>query len=143
MTTADIAIATARDWIGSPYHHRAMVKGFGCDCLMLIVAAYAEAGILPRDIEIPGYPPDIMFHKDDNSYLDAVLQYCDEVETPAPGDLVMWMFGRTYCHAGVVTAWPSVVHAYAQYGEVLEMDITEDSRLMRRKMRFFHPRGVA
>ena len=141
MTRAETAIAAAREWVGTPYHHHAMIKGVGCDCLMLIVAAYTTAGILPPDLEIPDYPPDIMFHADDHSYLEAVLDYCDEVTEPAPGDLVMWQFGRTYCHGGIVSAWPMVIHAYVQHRQVLEMNVTDDSRLMRRDVRFFRPRA--
>lgn len=143
MTTRDKIIEAARGWVGTPYHHRARVKGAGCDCLMLIAEAYAEVGLLPRDIEIPDYPPDIMFHKDDHSYLEAVLSYCDEVDAPRPGDVVMWQFGKTYSHAGIVTSWPTVVHAYIRFGSVIEMNINEDNRLTKRPMRFFSPRGVA
>lgn len=140
MSHVATTLAVAREWICTPYHHRAKVLGVGCDCLMLIVAAYTAAGILPPDLHIPDYPPDIMFHTDDHSYLDGVLHYCDEVQTPAPGDLAMWRFGRSYCHGAIVSEWPKVIHAYAQYGQVLEMDVTEDSRLMRRDVRFFRPK---
>lgn len=143
MTTREEIVAAARAWVGTPYHHHASLKGKGCDCLMLIAESYAEVGLLPSDIEIPDYPPDIMFHKDDHSYLEAVLSYCDEVDTPRPGDVVMWKFGMTYSHAGIVSAWPRVVHAYIRLGQVIEMDINEDSRLTKRQMRFFSPRGIA
>lgn len=141
--TRDTIISAAREWIDTPYHHAAGVKGAGCDCLMLIVRAFTEAGILPANLEIPDYPADIMYHSDDHSYLDGVLSYCDEVDTPRPGDIVMWQFGKTFSHAGIVTAWPNVVHAYAKFGEVIEMNVLDDSRLAKRPMRFFSPRGVA
>ena len=143
MTPREIAVTTAWFWVDTPYHHRARVMGAGCDCLMLIVESYLAAGLLPADIEIPDYPQDIMFHSDDSRYVDTVLVYCDEVETPQPGDLAMWKFGKTWSHAAIVLNWPRVIHAYAPYGAVVEMSIADDSRLANRPARFFSPRGVA
>lgn len=142
MSVRDEILRAARDWIGTPYHHRARIKGAGCDCLMLIVEAYTAAGLLPQGLEIPDYAPDIMFHKDDHSYLEAVLSYCEEVDTPRPGDIAMWRFGKTYSHAAIVSGWPSVIHAYVKFGAVIEMNINEDSRLTKRPMRFFSPKGL-
>jgi len=141
MTVARILDA-ARAWVGTPYHHRARVQGVGCDCLMLIVEAYTAAGLLPTGLPVPDYSPDMMFHSDDSSYLDAVLAYCDEVEQAAPGGIALWKFGKTYSHGAIVADWPTVIHAYAPYGQVLEMPVTDDLRLMRRPVRFFTPRGI-
>lgn len=143
MTQRDNILQAARAWIGTPYHHRARVLGAGCDCLMLIVEAYTAAGLLPIHLPIPEYPPDIMFHSDDSSYIDAVLSYCDEVEAPRPGDLALWKFGKTFSHGGIVSSWPKIIHAYAPFRQVLEMAVHEDARLMKRQVRFFSPRGVA
>lgn len=143
MTTRADILSAARAWLGTPYHHRARVMGAGCDCLMLIVAAYTATGLLPDDIEVPDYPSDIMFHADDHRYVEAVLARCDEVEQPGPGDVALWKFGRTYSHGALVADWPTVIHAYAPMGCVVEMPVTEDARLMRRPVRFFSPRGLA
>lgn len=143
MTQRDNILQAARAWLGTPYHHRARVRGAGCDCLMLIVEAYTDAGLLPVGLEIPDYPPDIMFHADDHSYLAAVLDYCEEVETPQPGDLALWKFGKSFSHGAIVSAWPNVIHAYAPFRSVVEMSMHEDSRLAKRPVRFFSPRGLA
>lgn len=142
MTTRETILQAAREWIGTPYHHRARVKGAGCDCLMLIVEAFTAAGLLPADLVVPEYSRDIMFHSDDSSYLDAVLDYCDEVDAPQPGDIALWQFGKTYSHGAIVSGWPAVIHAYAPFRQVLEMSVTEDQRLMRRPVRFFSPKGI-
>jgi len=142
VTTRETILQTAREWIGTPYHHRARVKGAGCDCLMLIVDAFTVAGLLPPDIVVPEYSRDMMYHSDDSSYLDAVLEYCDEVDSPAPGDLALWKFGKTYSHGAIVSAWPTVIHAYAPFGHVIEMAVTDDLRLARRPLRFFSPKGI-
>lgn len=141
--TRERIVAEARRWIGTPYHHRARVLGAGCDCLMLIVEAFTVAGLLPADLVVPDYSHDMMFHSADSSYLDAVLAYCDEVEQPRPGDVVLWQFGKTWSHGGIVADWPAVIHAYAPIGQVIEMSVADDQRLQRRTPRFFTPRGIA
>ena len=41
----------ARDWLGTPYHHRASVKGAGCDCIGLVRGLWRELyGVEPEDI---------------------------------------------------------------------------------------------
>lgn len=141
--TVDRILTAARAWVGTPYHHRARVQGAGCDCLMLIVEAYTAAGLLPPGLPVPDYSPDMMFHCDDSSYLDAVLDYCDEVAEPVQGGIVLWKFGKAWSHGAIVAAWPTVIHAYAPYGRVLEMPITDDLRLQRRPARYFSPRGLS
>ena len=141
MTDAQNLIRCARSWLGTPYHHRGNVKGAGCDCLMLVIEASKEAGLLPKDVTVPEYPEDIMFHQDDTRYVDGLMSYCDEVLEPAPGDVAMWFFGRVFCHGAIVIDWPRIIHAYKRHGKVLEMNVDEDSRLMKRPVRFFRPRG--
>lgn len=143
MTPRETAIATARLWIGTPYHHRARRLGAGCDCLMLLVEAYSAAKFIPVDVEVPDYPKDIMFHREDSRYIEAVLSYCDEVDHPLPGDLAMWHFGKAWSHGAIVSDWPRIIHSYAPYGAVVEMSVTDDSRLAARAVRFFSPRGAA
>ncbi len=36
LSTGESVVALARDWLGTPYHHRAASKGAGADCLGLI-----------------------------------------------------------------------------------------------------------
>lgn len=136
-------IEAAETWLGTPYHHRARVPGVGVDCLMLIADAYQQAGLVPADLEIPEYPSDIMFHTDDDRYLQAILAYCDEVAEPRPNGLAMFRFGRTYSHSAIIVDWPVVIHAYANLRQVIKMPVTDDMRLARRPVRFFYPKGLA
>jgi NlpC/P60 family putative phage cell wall peptidase len=46
-------VTAARQWIGTPYHHQAAVRGVGCDCLGLIRGVYAQ--VTGREAETP--PP--------------------------------------------------------------------------------------
>jgi cell wall-associated NlpC family hydrolase len=136
-------IDAARAWVGTPYHHRACLQGVGVDCLMLLLAVYQPAGLLPQGVAVPDYPQDIMLHRDDPAYLNGVLDHCEEVETPQPGDIALWKFGRCFSHGGIVVDWPTIIHAYKPFGSVVEMSTTDDSRMRDHAVRFFAPRGYA
>ncbi|MGR3492459.1 MAG: peptidase P60, partial [Shimia sp.] len=49
--------AEARRWIGTPYHHRASLRGVGCDCLGLIRGVW-RAVVGEEPWELPAYAPD-------------------------------------------------------------------------------------
>lgn len=108
----------ARTWLGTPYHHRARVKGVGVDCLMLLAEVFEEAGMVPY-IDPGYYPHDWMMHRSEERYLAGLEQYCDRVEDPQPGDIALYRFGRCASHAGIVIEWPLIIHAYRGEGVVL------------------------
>jgi cell wall-associated NlpC family hydrolase len=60
-------IEEAREWLRTPYHHMARVKGAGADCLTLLAEVYERAGVTPR-VEVPFYPPDWNLHRDAERY---------------------------------------------------------------------------
>jgi NlpC/P60 family putative phage cell wall peptidase len=56
-TDCERIVAAARGWIGTPYVHRASVKGAGCDCLGLLRGVWREViGAEPE--ALPPYTPD-------------------------------------------------------------------------------------
>ena len=42
-------VAEAKAWLGTPYHHRAKLKGVGVDCAQLPIAIYAAVGLNPEE----------------------------------------------------------------------------------------------
>lgn len=122
-------VEIARGWLGTPYHHRARVKGAGVDCAMLLCEVYEAAGMIPH-IDPGYYPSDWHLHRDDERYLSWVLQYADEVQDPQPGDIALYQFGqitshpinarhtRIISHAAIVMEWPLVIHAVRGEGVV-------------------------
>lgn len=57
MTRADLVLAEARSWIGTPYQHQASVKGVGADCLGLLRGVWrAVLGTEPEPV--PPYTDD-------------------------------------------------------------------------------------
>lgn len=122
-------VSAARSWIGTPYHHRAMLKGVGADCVTFIAGVFAEAGLIPAVTELPEYSPQFHLNRDDEIYLDALAGRFAEIEgPPQPGDLVLWRFGRAFSHGGIVAEWPAVIHALWGAGVQLD-DASRSNRL--------------
>lgn len=128
----------ALSWTGTPYHPNAQVKGAGCDCLTLVVAAFSPVVDYGP---VPHYSKEWHLHHSAELYLSGIpgdgksepfkgiLDYCVEVAGPAgefggepgraaprapmAGDVVIWKFGRCFSHGAVVVRWPLVMHAYS------------------------------
>lgn len=132
-------VAAARSFIGTPYHHNAMLKGIGVDCATLIVLVYREAGFTVADP--PPYAPQWFLHRDEELYLAEIGKYARRIEgPPQPGDLAVFKMGRTYSHGAVVVdpAWPAVVHALGDARAVIE-DRGDGGRLANRPRLFYSP----
>ena len=59
MTAVDpeMVIATARSWLGTPYHNQASLRGVGCDCLGLVRGIWRDL-YGPEPMAIPPYSRD-------------------------------------------------------------------------------------
>jgi cell wall-associated NlpC family hydrolase len=106
-----LVIAEAESWIGTPYHPNADVKGAGIDCGMFPVRVFVDTGMVPPFDPRP-YPVQFSMHQKAERYLEIVKTYAHEVlGPPKPGDLVMFKFGHSWSHSGIVTNWPEFIHA--------------------------------
>lgn len=128
-------VAEALTWMGTPWHHRARVKGAGVDCIQLLVGVYHACGLCP-DIDTGDYPRDWMLHRDEERLLAGLGQYAVEIESPGVGDIVVYRFGRCYSHAGIFTGPREIVHAYLEERAVLLGD-ADGGRLAGRERKFF------
>ena len=145
--TREAAIAEARTWLGTPYHHRARIKGAGVDCLLLLHEVYVRAGVFeavgidPQTIVIPEYPADIMLHRSEETYLEGIRQYAAEVAVPEPGNIALWKFGRIYSHAAIIVDWPTVIHAYRPE-KIVSLGDVSIGEFVGRAVKFFDPWGM-
>ncbi len=145
--TREDVLTEVWDWLGTPYHHAARVKGAGVDCLMLLLEVYGRAGVFARmgvdaaSIAIPRYSRDIMLHRNEETYLEGIRQYAAEVTEPALGNIALWKFGRIYSHAAIITDWPAIIHAYAPENMVVIGNAAMGA-LAHRPVRFFDPWGA-
>lgn len=135
ISQRDLVVAEARSWLGTPYHHRASVKGHGVDCGQLIIRAFIDVGLVPP-FETGNYNHDWHLHRNEERYLEYVERYLkriDDVEYPLkdressfsrlPGDVLVWRVGRTFSHGGIVTRWPWIIHSSFPDRMVVEVEL--------------------
>ena len=96
-------IEVAKQWLRTPYHHRAMVKGAGADCAMFPLAVYKECGHVPQEFEPPEYSMQWHLHHTEEKYLETIAPLCREISgPPEPADFVVFRFGRAFSHGAIV-----------------------------------------
>lgn len=138
-------VASARAWLGTPYHHMADLPGVGVDCAMILVRVFCDLGLVAPFDPRP-YTRDWMLHRDDERYLGFLLASAREVERPQAGDVMLFRVGRCYAHGGVVTkAEPlTLLHAFAPAACVIEEEIARNAQLgaKAQSARFFSHWGV-
>jgi len=117
-------VAEALTWLNTPYHHHARVKGVGVDCAQLLCAVYEACGVVPH-IDPGNYAHDWHLHRGEEVFIGWLEKVgAREVltpERPAPGDVVLFKYGRAYSHGAVLAGTfgaVSVVHAYLGSGVI-------------------------
>jgi NlpC/P60 family putative phage cell wall peptidase len=104
MTSAKI-VATARSWLGTPYHHQAALKGVGCDCLGLVRGVYEELYGKPAEAP-PPYSRDWAEASATETMLEAARRHLAEIDPreAALGDVVVFRLrrGAMAKHCGIV-----------------------------------------
>jgi cell wall-associated NlpC family hydrolase len=117
-------VKEALTWLGTPYHHHARVKGVGVDCAQLLCAVYEACGLVPH-IDPGNYAHDWHLHRGEEVFIGWLERVgARELlapDWPAPGDVVLFRYGRAYSHGGVVVESRgelAVVHAYLMRGVI-------------------------
>ena len=112
-------VAEARTWIRTPYHPQGRLKGIGVDCAMLPAEVYAACGLIEH-VDAGNYSPMWHLNRRTELFLQTVEKYARRVESPLPGDMVIYKFGQAFAHGAIVLDWPIIVHA------VLNLSVIED-----------------
>ena len=115
----DLVVKEALSWIGTPYHHQAMIKGVGVDCAMILIGVYKNCGLIDK-VELPEYSTQWHLHRDEEKYLKTIREYLKPTQEPKKGDVALFKFGRTVSHSAIVIDYPTVVHAYNRVGVILD-----------------------
>lgn len=117
-------VTEAQSWLGTPFHHRAQLKGVGVDCAQLLIACYATIDV-PRPL-VGEYAADWFLHEgsDDLTRFERwVAHYCVPTTDPQPGDLALFRYGRAVSHGAIVVdvsgEHPVVIHSFRELGVVL------------------------
>ena len=140
-------VAEARSWLHTPWQHMAAIKGECCDCAMLLVRSFVDAGVLEPFDPRP-YPRAWFLHHEEERFLGWVVDKFNAVEVPVdqaqPGDVLMYKLGRCYAHGAILVAPKLVIHAFSENRKVIYTE-TFDPRLATKKPRAFdiwaHRRG--
>jgi cell wall-associated NlpC family hydrolase len=136
-------LAAAMEWLGTPFHHEAMVKGAGVDCGMFLIAVFREAGLLP-EFPVEHYSYQWHLHRTREWYLEYLSSFGREIPEAqvCPGDVVIWKLGRVFSHAAIILSWPEVIHAVNGQGVVID-NVECSARLAGRERKFFSAWGSA
>jgi NlpC/P60 family putative phage cell wall peptidase len=117
--TREAVIAEARSWLGTPYHHHAQVKGVGVDCGQLLIGVYGAAGVLVRH-PVYDYAHDWHLHRTEELFVAHVRSFgAVPTQTPKPGDIAVYKFGRCFSHGAILVEPDVVVHSYITTGVVV------------------------
>jgi cell wall-associated NlpC family hydrolase len=129
-------LSEAHEWLGTPYHSCARVKGAGADCLTFVAGVFENTG-LTGPIEIPAYNPEWHVHGDgEELYIGGLKRYCAEVSgPPEPGDVVVWKILKCFSHGAIVVEWPRIIHAHVR------RNLNYDDALASKGLAFVAERG--
>lgn len=110
---ADI-IGLARDWLGTPYHHQASLKGIGCDCLGLVRGIYAE--LYGRTPECPPpYSRDWAEASGRETLIEAARRHLIpiDIQDAVTSDVLIFRLrpGTMAKHAAILTGSNRMIHA--------------------------------
>lgn len=118
-----------KTWLGTPYHHFAKVKGAGVDCVQLLIGVYQNVKLI-GEVDTGNYSRTWHLHRDEEKYLERIVKWAKPTENPLPADVVLFRFGRTVSHAGILLDYPYIIHSYFDSG-VIKEDLT-NARLQKR-----------
>lgn len=147
MTTTRLdVVQEARNWLGTPYHHQARLKGVGVDCVGLVIGICREIGLMASDFDVPVYarqPDGLTLLREANMHL-AYLP--DGQASMQPGDVVVVRFAGHPQHVGLIADYVhgglSIIHAASNAGRVIETRLMFGPRTMQFVAAFALP-GVA
>lgn len=123
-TRADI-VMTAREALGTPWHHQGRSMTRGIDCAGLVICVGQKVGLLPATYKSPPYTKTAQW----NAFL---LQFRDNMDEIAitdarAGDVVILRQSIFPCHCGILSEngdLPKFIHAYVKRHMVVEEGYT-------------------
>jgi NlpC/P60 family putative phage cell wall peptidase len=119
--TRDRVVLAAREWLGTPYHHQASVKGAGCDCLGLLRGVYREVtGAEPETP--PPYSSDWAETAGREFLIEAAERHLNriEIEDAREGDVLIFRMQNcaTAKHCAILTGPDTMIDSMESAGAV-------------------------
>lgn len=112
--TREKVVATARAWIGTPYHHQASERGVGADCLGLVRGVWRD--LYDSDAEMPpAYSRDWAEASGEETLLTGAARHltAKDIADVRPGDVVIFRLrpGLIAKHTAIIATDISFVHS--------------------------------
>ena len=108
-------IALARDWLGTPYHHQASLRGVGTDCVGLVRGIYRELYGQDAEPAPPAYTRDWAEGSGRETLLEAARRHLIEIAPfdAKPGDVLIFRWRRDTLakHCAILSAPAAMIHA--------------------------------
>jgi NlpC/P60 family putative phage cell wall peptidase len=121
---ARTVIATARAWLGTPYHDQASLRGVGCDCLGLARGVWREV-VGDEPFVIPPYSRDWGETGPHEVLAEGARGAMIEIapDDAGPGALLIFRMERRAIakHVGILAEGGSFIHAYERLGVIEEL----------------------
>jgi NlpC/P60 family putative phage cell wall peptidase len=116
-------VEAARRWVGTPYRHRAALRGVGCDCIGLVRGVWGE--VIGEPPELPPYRADWR----DGAHSAELRELAERWLRPGemvPGAVLLFRIGANLAprHCGIFVGDGRFVHAQERLG-VVEGNLTE------------------
>lgn len=131
----DRIVASARGWLGTPYHDQASLRGVGCDCLGLARGIWRDC-VGDEPFPIPPYSRDWGETGPREVLAEGAQRMMPQIapSKAGPGALVLFrMTPRAIAkHVGILSGSDKFIHAYERTG-VIEVPL---SRSWRRRIAF-------
>lgn len=117
MSSPALIVATAREYLGTPYLHQGRVKGLGVDCLGLLICVGRELEFLPASFDKQDYTT----QPDPVEFLAGLERemWAIEIHEARPGDVLLLASHGVATHVAFKTD-RGILHAYAPAGRVVE-----------------------
>ena len=123
-------INEARQWLGTPYHHQASLKGVGCDCIGLIKGVGDAFGLM--NIPDNAWTNIKRYSRRPNPVMmgNHLETYMDRISSPLIGDIA-WIEWRQDLpmHLALVAEKNGVmtfIHAYSLVGKAVEVCVDDE-----------------
>ena len=115
LARTDEVVKLAHEWIGTPYHHQASVKGVGADCIGIVRGLYRDLyGIEPP--ELINYSADWGDVNGKEDLVTTAFKYLEPVpiEERQPGHVLVmrWKKSRVAKHVMIMTESNKAIHSY-------------------------------
>ena len=117
-------VASARAWIGTPYHDQASLRGVGCDCLGLARGLWRDV-VGPERVSIPPYSRDWGEVARREVLAEGAGQVMIRIDPQAAGAGAVVLFRMreraVVKHLGILTGEGTFIHATERLGVIEEV----------------------